>query len=112
MRYVTRFAAVVLGLFIAHHLVSGIEVSGLYSAIMTALVLGILNVLVRPVLWVLTLPITIITFGLFTFVLNALLFWFVGTFIDGFDVAGFMAALLGSLIVTCISWIAAQLTED
>lgn len=112
MRYVIRFAAAVLGLFIAHHLVSGIEVASLYSAIMAALVLGVLNVLVRPVLWILTLPITIITFGLFTFVLNALLFWFVGTFIDGFDVFGFRAALLGSLIVTLMSWIAARLTEE
>lgn len=112
MRFLIRFTAVVLGLFLAHHFVSGIEIAGWYSAVMTAIVLGLMNVFVRPVLWVLTLPITVVTFGLFTFVLNALLFWFVGSFIQGFDVSGFPAALVGSLLVTLMSWISTQLTID
>ncbi len=110
IRILTRFFTVVLALFIAAHLVPGIDVAGLYVALIVAVLLALLNVLVRPILIILTLPITIVTFGLFVWVLNALLFWFVGTFVDGFTVAGFIPALLGSLIVASMSWIAHKLT--
>lgn len=112
MQYLIRFAAVILGLFLANHFVSGIDVVGIYSAVMAAIMLGLVTMFVRPILWLLTLPLTLLTFGLFTFVLNALIFWFVGSFIDGFDVHGFFAALVGSLIVTLTSWIANQLTSN
>lgn len=83
--------------------VPGITVSGLYPALIAALILGVLNVLVRPVLVLLTLPITLITLGLFIFVINALLFSFVASFVEGFAVDGFLPALVGSLIVSVIS---------
>ena len=110
MRFLTRFFTVVLALFIAAHLVTGIEVEGFYTALIVAVILALLNVLVRPVLIILTLPITIFTLGLFVWVLNALLFWFVGTFVDGFTVQGFIPALLGSLIVAVMGWVAHKLT--
>lgn len=95
-------AAALLG--IAYYL-PGVGVSGFYAALITALVLGLVNALVRPILLLITLPINILTLGLFTFVVNALMFWFVSTFIQGFEVAGFMAAFWGALIMTLVGWV-------
>jgi len=83
----------------------GVEVSGLYAALVTALILGLVNAIIRPVLFVLTLPINLLTLGLFTFVLNGLLFWFVGTVVKGFEVAGFWPAFMGALILSLVSWL-------
>jgi len=105
-----RFSVAVLALFSASYLVDGISVDSIYTAIIVAVLLGALNLIVRPVLVVLTLPITIVTLGLFLLVLNATLFWFVGTFVKGFVVAGFLPALLGSLLVSAFSWVAHRLT--
>lgn len=105
MRLLTQFLATVLALFVASYLVPGIHVNDFYTACIVALLLGLLNLLVRPVLVVLTLPITIVTMGLFVFILNAILFWFVGSFVDGFDVIGFFPALVGSLIVSFANWL-------
>ena len=106
-----RFAAVVAGLFVAARFVDGIQVADLYTASIVAVLLGVLNLTVKPILVVLTLPVTIITLGLFMFVLNAGLFWFVSTFVEGFKVAGFVPALLGSLIVSIAGWIGATITS-
>src|ERR1700690_1641618 len=84
-------------LLIANY-VPGIAVANLYTALVVAVVWGILGLTVRPVLKLLTLPINIITFGLFSLVLNALLFWFLSTFIKGFIVSGFIPALIGTIL--------------
>jgi putative membrane protein len=89
---------------IAYYL-PGVGVSGFYAALITALVLGLVNALIRPLLIVLTLPINILTLGLFTLVINALMFWFVATVVKGFDVAGFWPAFWGALILSIVSWI-------
>lgn len=83
----------------------GIVVSGWYAALITALVLGLVNAVLKPILVLLTLPVNIITLGLFTFIINGLLFWFVASFIEGFAVAGFWTAFLGALIMSIISWL-------
>ena len=90
----------------------GISVSGFYAAVITALVLGFVNALIRPIIILLTLPITIVTLGLFTLVINALLFWFVGTVVKGFEVAGFWPAFWGALIMSMVSWIVSWLLES
>ncbi len=105
-----RFSGVVLGLFVAEHFVPGISISGLYSATMVALFLGILNIIVRPILVLLTLPITIVTLGFFIFIVNAGIFLFVGTIVKGFYVESFISAFLGSLIVSIISWFVQKIT--
>jgi putative membrane protein len=105
-----RFLAVVLGLFVAAELVDGVSISGLYSAMLVALVLGVTNLIVRPVLIVLTLPITIVTLGFFLFILNAVLFLSIGTMVKGFEVDGFVPALLGSIIVSIVSWVVQKIT--
>ena len=84
-------------LFVAY-LYTGVEVRSFTSAMIAALVIGLLNAFVRPVLVVLTLPVTILTLGLFLFVINALMFYFAASVLDGFHVNGFVAALIGSLI--------------
>ncbi len=89
----------------------GVFVASFYTALIVAIVLGLLNIIIKPLLILLTLPITLITFGLFTLVINALLFWFVGTFIKGFSVDGFLAAFIGALIVAIASWIGHRLTD-
>lgn len=85
------------------YLLPGITVASFGSAMMAALVLGLLNMLVKPILVFLTLPITIITLGLFLIVLNALLFWFAGSVLRGFNVAGFWWALAGAVLYSLIS---------
>lgn len=104
MTYVfARWLVNALALLAAAYLVPGIVVESIYIALIAALLLGLVNAFLRPVLFILTLPITILTLGLFTFVLNALLFWFVASFVDGFEVDGFLAALVGSLLVSIVS---------
>ncbi len=94
-----------LGLILIAKYVPGISVEGLYPAIISAFTLGVLNVFIRPILLILTFPITVITIGLFAFVVNALLFYFAASFIDGFAVDGFVYALIGSLFMSIVSTI-------
>jgi putative membrane protein len=87
------------------YLLDGIQVSGFASALFAAAMLGILNALFRPLLILLTLPINILTLGLFTFIINALMLKMVSGLINGFDVEGFWSAVFGALIVSAISWL-------
>ncbi len=86
-------------LFVAY-VYSGVEVRSFPAAMLAALVIGLLNAVVRPVLVVLTLPVTVLTLGLFLFVINALLFWAASALLDGFLVRNFVAALVGSVLYT------------
>lgn len=84
-------------LLVAPYLISGLEVRSFYVALITAIILGVINALIRPLIIILTLPINILTLGLFSFVINALLVMFVASFVQGFSVAGFWTALWLSL---------------
>lgn len=92
-----------VSLLIVAYLLPGIGVASFGSALIAALVLGLLNTLVKPLLILLTLPITIVTLGLFILVLNALLFWFAGSILKGFTVNGFWWAVLGALVYSLVS---------
>lgn len=85
--------------------VPGIGVSGFYAALIAALILGIINALIRPILLILTLPVNILTLGLFTLIINALLFWLTSTIVKGFSIADFKAAFIGALIMWVVSWL-------
>jgi putative membrane protein len=91
-------------LYLVAYLVPGVSVSGPLGALVAAVVLGIVNAILRPILIILSLPVEILTLGLFTFVINAALFWFVGHLGLGLTVTGFWPALLGSLILSIISF--------
>ncbi|MDB5874099.1 MAG: hypothetical protein JWQ07_3541 [Ramlibacter sp.] len=88
-------------LFVAY-IYSGVEVKTFTAALIAAFVIGLLNTVVRPILVVLTLPVTVITLGLFLFVINALMFWAAASLLDGFHVRDFVAALIGSLIYSLL----------
>lgn len=98
-----------LALIAVAYLMPGISVSSFVTALVAALVLGLVNAVIRPFLILLTLPATIVTLGLFIFVINGLLFWFVGSFVQGFSVAGFWAGVLGAIVFSVISWLLSAL---
>jgi putative membrane protein len=87
------------------YLIPGIAVSGFVTALVAALVLGLVNAFIRPLLVLLTLPVTLLTLGLFIFILNGLLFWMVGTWIEGFTVSGFWAGFFGAIAYSIVSWL-------
>lgn len=93
-----------LALMAVAYLMPSIQVSSFGAALVAALVLGLVNAVIRPVLVLLTLPVTILTLGLFIFVLNGLLFWMVGTWLQGFEVAGFWPAVFGAILFSLVSW--------
>lgn len=111
MGFIVRFLMVALSLWLAAQIVPGIEVRSTSSVLAAALILGLLNAIVRPVIILLTLPLTIVTLGLFLFVINAVMLWGTSLFLHGFLVRGFLAALLGSIVVSAISWLGDRLTE-
>jgi putative membrane protein len=98
-----------VALLIVAYILPGITVASFGSALIAALVVGLLNTLVKPVLILLTLPITIVTLGLFLLVLNALVFWFAGSVLKGFQVNGFWWALLGALVYSIVSGLLSRL---
>ena len=104
-----RWLLSALALLAVAYLYPGVRVDSFLAAAVAALALGLANALIRPVLVVLTLPVTIVTLGLFIFVINAALFWFVAQVIKGFSVEGFLAALVGSILYSVItlvvSWV-------
>ncbi len=104
-----RFALVVLALLAAAQWIPGIEVTSLYIALIVAVLLGLANITIKPLFTILTLPIHLVTFGLSAFLLNAGIFWFLSTFVEGFTVTGFLPALLGSLAVSVASAIGSRI---
>lgn len=103
MKFILRLLISAAALLGVTYIIPGISVDDFYTALIAALILGLLNAIVRPILILLTLPITILTLGIFIFVINAGMFLFVASFVDGFDVHGFIPALLGSILVSIIS---------
>lgn len=104
-KVIVHIAATAAALLLMPRFIEGIVVADFYTAAIVALIWGLISVTIRPILGLLTLPINLITFGLFSFILNALLFWFVASFVQGFGVAGFVAALLGSVVLVLVSWV-------
>lgn len=98
MRIFIRWVLLACALLLVAHLYPGVSVRSFTAALIAALVLGLLNALLRPLLVLLTLPVTVITLGLFLFVINALMFYFAAQLLQGLSVASFGAALIGSLI--------------
>ena len=98
MGFLLRIAVNTLAIVLAAHVVPGISVNGVLSALAAGLLLGVINAFVRPILIILTLPITLVTLGLFLLVLNGLCLWFVASVVSGFHVTGFWAAFGGALV--------------
>lgn len=105
MGFLLHWAIVAAALWVAAYLVPGVVVQSVPALLIAALVLGLVNALVRPVLTILTLPITILTLGLFYLVVNAAAFGLAAAMVPGFEVAGFGSAVLGALLVSLVSWV-------
>ncbi len=103
---VVRVLIIMLGLVVASALVPGVTIEGLGNFILAAIVLGLVNSVVRPIAWLLTLPLTIVTLGLFLLILNAAMFGLAAALLDGFAVSGFWAALFGAIVVSITGTIA------
>ena len=111
MKIIVRWLLLAAALLLVANIDSGVSVAGFKSALLAALVLGLFNTLVRPLLVLLTLPVTLLTLGLFLFVINALMFWAAASVLEGFNVAGFGAALVGSLIYSICGMVIDVATE-
>ncbi|MBN2907929.1 phage holin family protein [Polycladomyces sp. WAk] len=105
MGWIVKWLINGLAVFLAAMWIPGVQVKGYGTALLVALVLGIVNALIRPILVVLTLPLNIMTLGLFTFIINGFLFWLVGHVIQGFYVTSFLGAILGAIFVSLVSWV-------
>ncbi len=103
MKLILKWLLSAAALLAVAHLYSGVVVTSFTAALIAAFVIGLLNTIVRPILVVLTLPVTLVTLGLFLFVINALMFWAAASLLDGLEVRGFTAALIGSLIYSVMS---------
>jgi len=104
MRLLVTWLINAAALFALPYLMQSVRVESFTTALVAALVLGLVNVLIRPLLVLLTLPVTVLTLGLFIFVINGLLFWAVANFVGGFQVAGFWSAMGAAILYSLISW--------
>ena len=111
MRLLLHWLANALALLALPYIFKSITIdeNAFVTALIVALVLGLINTLIRPLLVLLTLPVTILTLGLFIFVINGLLFWAVGSFVPGFHVAGFWAGVFGAIVYSIVSWLLSAL---
>jgi len=112
MKLIAKWLLSAAALLAVATLYSGVQVSGFSTALIAAFVIGLLNTIVRPVLVILTLPVTLVTLGLFLFVINALMFWAAAGVLEGFKVSGFAGALLGSLIYSVFGLIIESALES
>jgi putative membrane protein len=110
--FVIRLVVNAAALWVAAQLVSGFVITGVTPLILAALVLGLINAIVRPILLILTLPLTLLTLGLFLFVLNAFCIWLTSRLVPGFEVHTFLAAVLGALVISVVSWIVTAFLSD
>lgn len=115
MKLLLRWFVNAVTLLAATQIITGFHVSSFYSALVAALILGLLNAIIRPILIVLTLPVNIVTLGLFTFVINGLIVWFMATFVKGVTVDGFLPALAVGILTwavsTLMSWFFKEMEE-
>jgi putative membrane protein len=109
MRLLLVWLVNTVSLIAVAYLMPSISVANFWSALVAALILGLVNAVIRPILVILTLPATILTLGLFIFIINGLLFWFVGSFVEGFVVAGFWAGFFGAIVYSLVSWLLSAL---
>jgi len=106
--FLLRLLIAAFGLWVASRLVPGVEIEGGWTLVFAAFWLGIVNALVRPLLVIFTLPLTLLTLGLFLFVVNAAMFGLTAALLEGFRVSGFFAALFGAIVVSIVSWLASS----
>lgn len=112
MPFIIRMVANAVAILLVSYLLPQVvTVDGVMAALAAAFVLGLVNAVVRPLFVLLTLPVTVVTLGAFLFVINGLLLWFVSVFVPGFHVNGFLAAVVGSILLSVVSWILTRVVQ-
>ena len=112
VRFILRVLLNAVGLYVADYFIEGIALTGPGAILISGLVLGIVNAIIRPILIVVTFPFTLITLGLFIFVINALCLALTAYLVPGFSISSFWSALGGALIVSVVSWIVSAAVRD
>ncbi|ETB63878.1 TPA: phage holin family protein [Candidatus Nomurabacteria bacterium] len=105
MRIILRWLILSIAVWVTSELISGVSTDSVLSSFVVGACLALFNMFIKPVIKILTLPINIITLGLFSLVINGLVFWYLGTVIDGFVVATFVSAFISAIVVSIINWI-------
>ena len=109
---IIRWLVLTFAIILTSYLLDGIQITGFFSALLAAAILGILNAFFRPIILILTLPINVLSLGLFTFIINAVLLMMVSGVISGFKIQGFWYALFGSLLISIVSWLLNSFISD
>lgn len=112
MKLIGRLLVNILALLIVDHLMPGVELQGLWAATVTAVILGVVNTFLKPILQVIALPITLLTFGIAAFLINVLLLWLVNVVVPGFEIDNFTTAVIASILLSLVSWFLHRLAEE
>lgn len=104
MKLLIRLGANVLALLVVEYLVPGFKLSGYEAAIVAAIVIGVVNTFIRPILQIIALPISLLTFGISAFLINVVLLWGVSIVVPGFEIASFVTAIIAALVLSLVSW--------
>ena len=112
MKLIVRLAINVLALLVVEYLVPGFELAGYQAAIVAAVIIGVVNTFIRPILQLVALPISIVTLGISAFLINVLLLWLVAYFVPGFEITSFTTAIIASILLSLVSWFLNRLASD
>ncbi|PCI19871.1 hypothetical protein COB64_03175 [Candidatus Wolfebacteria bacterium] len=105
MKIIIQWLILTLAIIAVAYFLPAISISGIAAALIVGAILTFVNLIIKPIIKIITLPINIVTFGLFALILNGLIFWFVGTIINGFNVATIQTAIIGAIVVSILTWI-------
>ncbi len=108
---IARLLVTALAFLLAAYLVPGITVASFYTALILSFFWGAINLTIKPILFILTLPIQFLSLGLFTFILNGFFLWFLSSFIEGFAVDGFVSAIAGAIVISLVNWLGGKLVS-
>ena len=112
MKLIVRLAINVLALLVVEYLVPGFELASYQAAIVAAVVIGVVNTFIRPILQLVALPISIVTLGISAFLINVMLLWLVAYFVPGFEITSFTTAIIASILLSLVSWFLNRLASD
>ncbi len=112
MKLIARLAINVFALFVVEYLVPGFHLAGIWTAVVAAVVIGVVNTFIRPIVQLIALPISILTFGIAAFLINVLLLWGISKFVPGFTIDSFTTALIASILLSLVSWFMHKLARE
>ena len=112
MKLIVRLGINVIALLVVEYLVPGFVLTGYAAAIVAAIVIGIVNTFIRPILQLIALPISILSFGISAFLINVVLLWLTARFVPGFEISSFLTAVIASIVLSLVSWFLHKLASD